>query len=155
MTTTILRPIFIIALAALTRPALAQALPQKEADVLSVVTTLFDGMKAKDTTKMRSTLAPSVRLMSAATDRSGAPTVTETAINAWISSIGRATGAIEEKIFAPEVRIDGNLATVWTRYEFWNNGARSHCGVDAFQLALTTGGWKIIHIADSRRNNCG
>ena len=149
-TYTILRALLVVMLAAFARPAHAQ---QTEADVLKVVTTLFDGMKAKDTTKLRSTLAPNARLMTASVVN-GAPVVREAPIDNWIASIGRATGAIEEKIFAPEVRVDANLATVWTRYEFWANGALSHCGFDAFQLARTATGWKIIHIADSHRTDC-
>jgi hypothetical protein len=130
------------------------AAQQQDAEVMKVVTTLFDGMKAKDTTKMRSVFAPGARLMTAAV-RNGAPAVSTTPIDGWIASIGRATASIEEKTFSPEVRVDGNLATVWTRYEFWANGARSHCGYDSIQLALLPDGWKIIHLADSHRTNCG
>ena len=67
--------------AAFSQPAQAQ---QTEADVLKVVTTLFDGMKAKDTTKMRTTFAPNARLMSAGGTTS-APTITETPIDTWIA----------------------------------------------------------------------
>ncbi len=151
MTNTVLSALCAVMLAPSSQPARSQ---QTEADVLKVVTTLFDGMKAKDTTKMRSTFAPNARLMTASV-RNGAPVVSETAIDNWIRQIGRSTAALEEKIFSPEVRVDANLATVWTRFEFWANGARSHCGFDAFQLARTAGGWKIIHIADSHRTDCG
>jgi hypothetical protein len=126
------------------------------AEVLQVVTRLFDGMRAKDTTVMRSTFAPNARLVSV-TMRSGAPaTLSETAIDSWIASVSRSENALDEKIFSPEVRVDGSLATVWTRYELWVNNALRSCGYDAFQLARTSAGWKIIHIADSRRTEgCG
>lgn len=59
----------------------------------------------------------------------------------------------EERLLDYMVQIDGNLAHVWTPYEFWFNGTFSHCGANAFTLAKTDDGWKIIHIIDSRRKN--
>lgn len=35
------------------------------------------------------------------------------------------------------IQVDGPLATVWARYDFYLNGTFSHCGHDAFMLALT------------------
>ena len=49
------------------------------------------------------------------------------------------------------VQIDGNLAHVWTPYQFWFNDTFSHCGANAFTLVKTNDGWKIIHLIDSRR----
>ncbi|MEI2720897.1 MAG: hypothetical protein V9E87_12310 [Gemmatimonadales bacterium] len=58
---------------------------------------------------------------------------------------------LDERIYDPEIRIDGGLATVWTFYAFFVGERLSHCGVDAFQLARTSEGWKIIALADSRQ----
>jgi len=59
----------------------------------------------------------------------------------------------EERLLDYKVQIDGNLAHVWTPYEFWFNGAFSHCGANAFTLAKTDDGWKIVHLIDSRRRS--
>ena len=56
-----------------------------------------------------------------------------------------------ERIWDPEVRIDGDVAQVWAYYTFHRNGAFSHCGVDAFMLLKVGGEWKITQLADSRR----
>jgi hypothetical protein len=128
---------------------------QPDAEVLRVVTNLFDGMRRKDTTLMRSTFAPNARIMSAGT-RNGAPFVSEASIDGWIASVGRSQQLLDERIFSPEVRVDGNLATVWMKYEFWANNTFSHCGYNSFQVARSASGWQIIHIADSRRTEgCG
>jgi hypothetical protein len=125
------------------------------AEVLQVVTKLFDGMRNKDTAAMRSVFAPSARLVSAGVTN-GASAVSETPIDNWIASVGRSAATLDEKIFSPEVRVDGNLATVWTRYELWVNNAFRHCGYDAFTLAKIGSGWKILNVADSRRTEgCG
>jgi hypothetical protein len=121
-------------------------------EVLKVVTNLFDGMRKKDTTLMRSQFAPQARLMSAHT-QNGNPVVSESPIDGWLASVGRSQQSLDERIFDPEVRVDGNLATAWMKYEFWANNAFSHCGYNSFQLARTSGGWKIIHVADSRRTD--
>ena len=57
----------------------------------------------------------------------------------------------EERLLDYSVQIDGNLAHVWTPYEFWFNDSFSHCGANAFTLVKSDDGWKIIHLIDSRR----
>jgi hypothetical protein len=56
-----------------------------------------------------------------------------------------------ERIWDPEVRIDGDVAQVWAYYTFHRNATFSHCGVDAFMLLKVGGEWKITQLADSRR----
>ena len=69
---------------------------------------------------------------------------------------GDTTQTWDERLLSYTVQIDGNLAHVWTPYEFWFNGAFSHCGANAFTLARSNDGWKIVHLIDSRRNKgCG
>ncbi len=57
----------------------------------------------------------------------------------------------DERLLDYKIEVDGNLAHVWTPYEFWYNGSFSHCGANSFTLAKTDEGWKIIHLIDSRR----
>jgi hypothetical protein len=59
----------------------------------------------------------------------------------------------DERLLSYSVQIDGNLAHVWTPYEFWLNGNFSHCGANAFTLAKMDDGWKIVHLIDSRRKS--
>jgi hypothetical protein len=56
-----------------------------------------------------------------------------------------------ERIYDPEVRIDGNVAQVWAYYTFHRNTTFNHCGVDAFMLVKVGTTWKITQLADSRR----
>jgi len=50
---------------------------------------------------------------------------------------------VRERMWNPEVRIRGFIASVWTPYDFWSDGKFSHCGVDAFNLIKTDEGWRI------------
>jgi hypothetical protein len=52
-------------------------------------------------------------------------------------------GVSLERMWDPEVRIQGAIAAVWTRYDFHRDGKFSHCGTDAFNLVKTAEGWKI------------
>lgn len=137
-------------------PLSAQQGDPREAAVIAVFQKLFDGMRTRDTTMMRSVFDPSAKLVRAST-RDGRTAVQATSIDQFIAAIGRAPAGDQliERIYAPEVRIDGNLATIWTFYTFHVGERFSHCGIDAAQLLETDEGWKIVHLADTtRRENC-
>ena len=51
-----------------------------------------------------------------------------------------------ERMWNPEVSIDGEIASIWTPYDFYRNGEFSHCGIDAFQLRKLEGEWKVVGI---------
>ena len=58
---------------------------------------------------------------------------------------------MRERIWNPEVRVNGLIATVWAPYDFWIDGKFSHCGVDQFDLIKTEEGWKIAGGVYTRR----
>lgn len=136
-----------LALALLVDPATAQT---PETDVLQVVQRLFDGMRAADTTAMRSTFHPDIRLITTGT-RDGEPVAVLVPVERWLEGVAGSDQALDERIHDPEVRVTDNLATVWTFYTLHVGGQLSHCGYDAFQLVRTPEGWKITQAADTRR----
>jgi Putative lumazine-binding len=119
------------------------------AAVRAVVQRLFDGMRARDTVMMGSVFHPEARFYGL--NREGA--VEMITPSAFMQGIGRAPAGLllDEVIQDVEVRIDGNLATVWTYYDFFAGDRFSHCGYDAFQLLKSRTEWKIVALADSRR----
>jgi hypothetical protein len=130
------------------------AVPDEREAVLAVVQRLWDGMKARDTALVRSVFDSSATLTRIAT-RNGEARVQVMPVSGFIEALGRATDAWNERMFAPEVRVDGSLATVWTEYDFHLGSQFSHCGVDAFQLLKTGAGWKIVALSDTaRREGC-
>ena len=138
-----------IASVAFAAPAHAQG--DERAAVIAVVTHFFDGMRTRDTALMRSTVAPGAVLISASgpTGLSAPSTV-----DSFIERIGKGSGpGNTERINDPSVQIDGPLASLWAYYTLTLAGqsAINHCGVDAFLLRKSTDGWKIFHVADTRR----
>lgn len=128
-------------------PAAAQT---AEDEVLEVVTRLFDGMRTADTTMMRSTFHEDIRLVTTG-ERDGQPMAGVVPVARWLEGVAGADEVLNEQIHDPEVRVQDNLATVWTFYTLHVGERLSHCGVDAFQLVRTAEGWKITQITDTRR----
>ena len=128
--------------------------PDDRAAVIAVVQRLWDGMKARDTAMVRSVF-DSTAMLSRVVTRNGESRVQLTPVSGFIEALGRAKEPWNERMYAPEVRIDGPLATVWTEYDFHLGDQFSHCGVDAFQMLKTSAGWKIVALSDTaRREGC-
>jgi len=58
---------------------------------------------------------------------------------------------ILERMWSPTVKVEGDLAMVWTPYDFWIDNELSHCGIDVFTLVRTDEGWRIATITYSVR----
>ncbi len=52
-----------------------------------------------------------------------------------------------ERGFNPTVLISGPVAMVWMPYDFYLDGAWSHCGVDVFTLLHAEAGWRIATVS--------
>jgi len=133
-------------------PVVLRAQDAERQAVLATVQKVFDAMRTRDTTLLAQAFDSSARLIGVRT-AAGAPTVSLTAPSQFGSAIVRApAGDVwNERIFDPEVRIDGTVAQVWAYYTFHRNATFSHCGVDAFMLLKVGATWKITQLADSRR----
>jgi cyanophycinase len=128
--------------------------PAEEREALAVVQQLFDAMRAKDTVALRGLLHPDARLFVPGS-QNAAFTLRNTAAADFVASVGAARERLDERQRNPEVRVDGNLATVWTYYDFFQDDTFSHCGTDAFHMAKTDAGWKILQIAyTTRQTGC-
>lgn len=150
-----MRIVIVTALALSAATPLAAQATDDRAAVLTVVQQLFDAMRTKDTTQLRSLFWPGSRLTGVRPRREGGFTVQETSVEQFARAVAGSTGTWLERMFDPEVRIDGTLAQVWAPYDFHLNGRFSHCGVDAVQLLKVDGVWKIVALADSfQREGC-
>jgi Domain of unknown function (DUF4440) len=138
--------------AALHTPARAAHAQVTERDaVLSTVQKVFDAMRTRDTVLLLSAFDTTARL--AGVSARGTPAVTLNTVSQFATGISRApAGDVwNERMYEPEVRVDGNVAQVWGYYTFHRNGTFSHCGADAFMLLRVGAEWKITQLADSRR----
>lgn len=123
-----------------------------EDEVQAVVDALFDAMRAADSAAVRELFHPEMGKMASSGVRDGVAGVGFGAIAGFVEAVGGAEpGAFDEKIGPAEIRIDDNLATVFTPYAFHYNGNLSHCGVNVFLIARVGDDWRIVGLADTRR----
>ncbi|MEX0746530.1 MAG: nuclear transport factor 2 family protein [Rhodothermales bacterium] len=132
----------------LAAPAAAQS---PEDDARAVIDRMFDGMRSGDSTMVRSAFHSDARLMTTFT-REGKPMLQTGSIDGFVKAVGTPHDEVwDERIWDVEINVDDNLASAWMKYAFYLGNTFSHCGVNAFQLAKTESGWKVIQVADTRR----
>jgi hypothetical protein len=140
-----MRTCVLLMVMAISAPAAAQPVPAREDDkaaVIAAVQKFFDTMASRDVEGARSVLMTDGKLF-AVRDQNGQPTARASSLQEYLDGLGKRTQDYRERMWSPEVRIHGPLATLWTAYDFWVDGKFSHCGVDAFELIKTADGWKI------------
>jgi hypothetical protein len=153
----IMRTLLTLALTVATATASAQSAPvpvvtdraKDAAEVLGVVNRLWEAMRTNDSVMARSVFDSTAKL-ARILDQNGNRSVRWSGPDGFVRAVGSAKEPWIERMVAPEVRIDGNLASVWTWYDFSVGGKVSHCGYDSIELARMTTGWKIIYLADTR-----
>jgi hypothetical protein len=109
--------------------------------VIEAVDQLFAGMRSRDTVLLKEFLATDARLI-AVTEAGARPSDAE----GFLARISAPGDELHERMWDPEVRIEGPIATVWTPYDFHIGEDFSHCGIDAFQLTQSEGRWQIVSI---------
>jgi hypothetical protein len=136
-------------------PATAIAQNSSERDaVLKAVQMFFDTMTARDVDAMRRIMVPRghFHAMDMRTPKID-PVLLST--EEALAGLQKTKYTSRERIWNPEVRVHGLIATVWAPYDLWVDGKYSHCGVDAFDLIKTTDGWKIAGGAFTMEAKCG
>ncbi len=146
------------ALAPLGAMTLAVLLPQSghaqaadEQAVILVVENLFTAMQTKDIALIERTMTPQAFVIGV-----GDSGMSQSARDDFTSSIGGAGVELIERMWDPEVRIDGQVAQLWAPYDFYLGAEFSHCGSDAFHFVKVDGEWKMAGVTYSRAQppNC-
>jgi len=125
--------------------------------VKEVISRLFNGMEKGDSAKVHSAFADQVTMATVLRDKNNEPAIrNENSIAAFLKAVGTPHPDIwYEEIWDVKIQIDGDFAQAWCDYAFYIGNKFSHCGVDAFHLHKGKEGWKIFHLADTRRkDNC-
>jgi hypothetical protein len=146
----------IILLAIIANCGVASAQQTATDAVKQTVNNMFTAMRKSDSTLLRSTFAKGIVFQSVANKKDGTTVLATENPDEFIKAVGTPhKGVLDERIVITDVKIDGDLASVWAPYKFYLDDKFSHCGVDVFQLMKTAAGWKIIYVVDTRRkDNC-
>jgi hypothetical protein len=121
--------------------------------VKKVIENFFEGLHKGDSIIVSKTLHKDVKIQTTSTNKLGENILKTDTKKDLLTSVAHKKPAHTyfEKLLSIDVKIDGNLASVWTPYEFYLNGNFSHCGVNSFQLFNNNGKWEIIFLIDMRR----
>ncbi|GAA3604873.1 nuclear transport factor 2 family protein [Flavivirga amylovorans] len=127
----------------------------EQAEVKTAVDTFFEGFHKGDTTLMKSVIADKIIMQTAYRNKEGKDILVTGEPGKLINAIANrpADQKWDERLLDYSIQVDGNMANVWTPYEFWYNDTFSHCGVNSFQLFKAGDQWKIIYLIDTRRKS--
>jgi hypothetical protein len=125
----------------------------EEASVKEVITRLFKAMELGDSAMLRSAFHTHITMGTVVRDKTGNPVLRpEDSLTEFAKAVGTPHKEVwHEEIWDVKVQLDGDFAQVWCDYAFYIDKTFSHCGVDAFHLIKSKDGWKIFHLADTRR----
>jgi hypothetical protein len=122
----------------------------QEKEVLAALDKFFEGMTTRDTAMSRAAILPGARFYVSFDGKTQVATDT-----GYINSLTKGSGRWVERIRTPTVLVHGDLAQVWTAYDFMIDDKRSHCGVDSFTLLRTAEGWRMATAAYTiERSGC-
>lgn len=127
----------------------------EEEALRKTVEVFFEGFHEQDSLKIRSVMADSVIMQSIGKNKKGETVIHNEEFGNFLSSIISIPSgtSFKEELHAFEIKVDGNMANVWTPYSFYFDGKFSHCGVNSFQLLKEDGKWKIFYLVDTRRKD--
>lgn len=129
----------------------------EEKAIKKVISTFFDALHKGDSTLLKSTLHRDIKIQTTFTDGKGIKQLKTQLKEDLLKGVAnkKEKDMYLEKLLSYTIKVDGNLASVWTPYEFYLNNNFSHCGANSFQLFNNNGKWQIIYLADMRRRgNC-
>ena len=130
------------------------SLAPAEDAVLDVIQRFFDTISDKDVETARELLLTDGQFVSIRTV-DGKRVVRASSAQDFLDGLARSEGEWLERMWEPEVSIQGDLATVWTPYDFHVDGVFSHCGVDALDLIRIDGSWRITAVTYTvERKDC-
>lgn len=124
--------------------------------VKQTIATLFDALRKGDLALLKSLYAENMLLQSITSDKEGRAVLTSENPDHFEKIIGSPLSVVyNERVAFDEIKIEGEIASVWAPYKFYSGDKLCHRGVDVFELKKNCTGWKIIHIIDTRqKHNC-
>jgi len=131
----------------------ASAQSDNEIELKKVINLFFKGLQNGDTISMKKTLTDTAILQTTFINNKGESILKTENFDKFLKSIAskKPDDVWEERLSSYNIQVDGNMANVWTPYEFYLNYDFSHCGVNSFQLFFDGEKWKIIYLIDTRR----
>ena len=114
-------------------------------DALAVVTKMFAEMANHNPAAIAGLYTKNSNLTAIIKRKDGKNTIVAFTGEAFSKNFAEKKSEIREDMYAPEVKVFGDLASIWGRYVFFVDGKIAHCGINAFHLVRTDAGWRIAN----------
>ena len=122
----------------------------ERAEILATVQKIFDAL-AGDADLLVEIMGPDIVMRSVQVGEDGAPQWSSSTVEGLAGRIASSETLMTERMWDADVKVSGNLATVWTPYDFYVGSELSHCGVDVVTLQRSTEGWRIVSLNWNRQ----
>ncbi len=119
--------------------------------ILAAVQGIFDALATGDGEILREIMHPDVLMHSVERAADGTRSSSTSTRDQLIARLEGSETVLTERMWDAEVRVSGDLAMVWTPYDFYVGEELSHCGADALLLTRNDDeSWKIIALSWTR-----
>ena len=147
-----MRQMVLALLLATATPAAAQHAGEGDsAAVLATVERLFGALASKDRADLLGAVVAEGRATATGVDDAGRPYVQSMDWTTFADRLAGMTDRLRERLIDPHVHVEGDIAMIWSRYEFEIDGAFSHCGIDHFDLVRIEGRWRVLNLTWTRQ----
>jgi hypothetical protein len=116
---------------------------------LDAVNRLFNEMAGHNPEGIKAIYAPEAQLAAIVKSKDGKTAVRVLSADAFSKLFAVRRGELKEDMYKPEVELFGDLAVVYGRYVFFQDGKISHCGTNAFHLVNLDGAWRIANASST------
>lgn len=133
-------------------PAATGPSAEEKAAVLQPVHAFLEGVARRDPAALRATIHPGGVAAGVGCGPAGQYNQLFTQpLATYVGTVVQMPADQREQMFDPEIRIERNLATVWSRYEYGSGGRVRAAGFSSYQLVRVEGRWKIFNYSWSTR----
>lgn len=119
-------------------------------EVVAATERILDALRDGDTTRLRELMDPAVRFFAVRVE-GPTPQVRTLDGEEFLRLMSQSPEPFVERIWDPQVHVDGRMASLWTAYDVHIGIRFSHCGRAAFQFVLREGTWRLLAEAYSVR----
>ena len=124
---------------------------EDRAAILSVVQSLFDALAERDGETLRALLHHDVVMRSVEVGSDAERSIATSTVDDLVARVEGSEEVLTERMFDAEVRVSGDLAMVWTPYDFYVGETLSHCGADIFVLVRSDDAWRVTGLSWTRQ----
>lgn len=114
----------------------------RAAEVMAAAERLLAALRDRDTETLRELMDPAVRFYAVRVD-GATPQVRTVDAEEFLRIVSQSPEPLVERIWNPQVHVDGPIASLWASYDFHIGARFSHCGRAAFQFVLRDDTWRL------------